>query len=200
MDTAREPLLVAVSPEHLKPDSWLRRPQVTTWFARFFRGLAAACVVFAICLAAICLAAICLAIHPAAPDARHEGAVGAVFASFFLVYAAGCEALARRYASRGLFLSADAIIVRNLLSTQTIPLDDADSFSPGVPGGLSGPCPMLRCRTRSSVGVGGLGVAAFAWRYDATLRGLEPMCELLNGLLARLKDAPRPSRHDSRHQ
>jgi hypothetical protein len=170
------------APFDVEPDSWLRRPQVTTWFARYFRGLAVVCV----------LLAFCCAIQPTAANARDTEAVGVVAAAFFLIGAAGCEALARRYASRGLVLSANGIVVRNLLSTQRITLDDAERFSPGVPGGMNGPCPMLRCRTRRTVGVGGLGLAAFAWRYDLTLCELEPVCDRLSGLLDRLKQAARP--------
>jgi hypothetical protein len=65
-------------------------------------------------------------------------------------------------------------VTRNLWSTRRIAVEDAEAFSPGVPAGMNGPCPLLRRRTGSPVGVGGLAVAAFVWRYDAVLRDLEP--------------------------
>jgi hypothetical protein len=126
-----------------------------------------------------------------APKAAHRNnlALRVVFPALFVISAGITEASSRRYAGRGLLLSADGVIIRNLLSTQRVALDDAERFSPGVPAGMNGPCPMLRCRARSAVGVGGLGVAAFRWQYDVTLRDLEPLCALLNEVLDRLKNA-----------
>ena len=163
-------------PVKVEPGSWLRRPQVTTRSARYFRVLAGVCLVLAFCFAI-------------APTAAHKDkqAVGVVVPALFVIFALISEALARRYAGRGLFLSADGVVVRNLMSTQRVALDDAERFSPGVPAGLNGPCPMLRCRARSAIGVGGLGVVAVAWRYDVTLRNLEPLCAVLNEVLDRLK-------------
>jgi hypothetical protein len=55
-----------------------------------------------------------------------------------MFYAAVCEVLARRYAGRGLLMSADGIVVRNLWSTRRISVEDAGTFSPGVPAGMNG--------------------------------------------------------------
>jgi hypothetical protein len=164
------------------PDTWLRRRQVTTWIARYFRALAVFSVLVAACF---------LIIGPT--SANHDAqTVGLAFAASFVVYAAFCEALARCYANRGLFVSADGIVVRNLFSTRRIGLHDAERFAPGVPAGLNGPCPMLMCRTGPAVGVGGLGVAALRWRYGAALGDLEPLCNLLNELLDGLRADPQP--------
>jgi hypothetical protein len=105
---------------------------------------------------------------------------GSAAAALFLPYAAAGEAVARRYARRGLLVSSDGIVVRNLLTTQTIALDDAQRFTPGVRGGLNGPRPMLTCRTRASVGAGGLAIAPPSWRYERALGDLEPACEQLS--------------------
>lgn len=158
----------------VEPDAWLRRPQVTTWFARYFRILGVLDLVVAF-------------LFVVAAAQKNEPALGVVTSAFLVLGAAVCEGLARRYAGRGLLLSSDAVVVRNLLTTHRVSLDDAEHFSPGVPFGMHGPCPMLRCRTGVAVGVGGLGVAAATWRYEVTMRELEPVCALLNEVLDRLK-------------
>jgi hypothetical protein len=166
----------------LEPDVWLRRRQVTTWLARFQRAVAVACVFWSFVCAAATMA----------PGSRHSEAGGVLAAGFLLLSAAECEALGRRYARRGLFISSDGVIVRNLLSTQRVALDEAEQFTPAVRGGMSGPSPMLKCRTRASVGVGGLAIAALSWRYDVALRDLEPACAQLTVLLDHVKQASSP--------
>jgi hypothetical protein len=166
----------------IEPDVWLRRRQVTTWLARFQRAVAAVCVFWSF----VCAAA------AVAPGSRHSEAGGLVAAVFLLLSAAGCEALGRRYARRGLFISSDGVVVCNLLSTQRVALDDTEQFTPGVRGGMSGPSPMLKCRTRASVGVGGLAIASLSWRYGVALRDLEPACAQLTALLDHVKQASSP--------
>jgi hypothetical protein len=51
---------------------------------------------------------------------------------------------------------------------------------------------MLKCRTRASVGVGGLAIASLSWRYDVALRDLEPACAQLTALLDHVKQASSP--------
>jgi hypothetical protein len=158
----------------------MRRAQVTSRFAHVFRTLEGCSVL---------LAVVFMIAHPTNRNA-HGILVG--LAVVFMFYAAVCEVLARRYAGRGLLMSADGIVVRNLWSARRISVEDAGTFSPGVPAGMNGPCPILKRRTGSSVGVGGLAVAAFRWRCDTVLRDLEPLCQRLNATLADLKhDADR---------
>jgi predicted cobalt transporter CbtA len=78
------------------PDSWLRRAQVTARFARILRTVEGFDLLFAV---------IFVLAHP---PKRNADAVLVGLAVFFVINAPACEVLARRYARRGLVMSAEA--------------------------------------------------------------------------------------------
>jgi hypothetical protein len=111
------------------------------------------------------------------------------FGVFFLGLAAVGLLFARRLTRTGLWLGADGIVVRNPLRTVSVPIDDADSFITGVArGGTNGtPCPLLRRRHGSAVGVWALGREGVVWRFGRYERGFQPLCDELNAVLQSLK-------------
>lgn len=157
------------------PNVWIRRPQVTARFAR----------IFALCGCVFLLLA--LGGFLGYSDHRRPS-LWLDFGVVNLVWGALAAALVRQYARRGIRISADGILVRNLLSTRRIALADADGFAPGVAAGLIGPCPILKRRTGEPVSVGGLARVAATWRISENLRELEPLCVELNKLLSEMQE------------
>ena len=149
---------------------WIRTREATTWFARTVAVLAAGFVILAV--AAL--------LSHGAPGAR------LLFGGVSLALAAGAVWLARSYAQRGLMISPDGVVIRNLMRTQRISLAEADGFRPEVPAGAGRPCPVLHLRDGHAVAVGGLARVDWLWHYEEQVRGLVPVCDELNGLLAQV--------------
>ena len=171
-------------------NTWIRRPQVTTWPARLF----AACAVGFVALAVWFFVVGFGLVAGASGKSAQRGDALAVVA-IMLGYALVSAIEARQYARRGLLLSSDGIVIRNLRGTKRVSLANAHAFSPGVPTGMSGPQPMLKLQQGADIGVGSLARNAARWRYERHLRELEPTCEELNRILVELQHNPatRPS-------
>lgn len=158
-------------------DGWIRTREATTWFARAAVLLAAGFMA---------LAAACLLSH-GAPSAR------VLLGAVSIGLAAGAVWLARSYAQRGVMISSDGVVIRNLFATRRVDLAEADHFSPEVPAGSGRPCPVLHLRQGRAVPVGGMARVAVVWRYALCVGELAPVCDELNGLLAQARRAPVPA-------
>jgi hypothetical protein len=114
-----------------------------------------------------------------------------VLGVFFFGLAGAGLVFARRLATAGLLMAGDGVVVRNPLRTVSLPLGDVEGFSAGVTetGGNGTPCPMLRRRHGPAIGVWALGREGVVWRFKRYQRGLEPLCDELNGVLRRIQAA-----------
>ncbi len=151
--------------------SWIRTREATTWFARTATMLAAAFV-------ALALAA---SLSHGAAEARM------LFGLLSLGLSVGAVWLARSYARRGVLISPDGVVIRNLFRTRRVDLAEAERFCPEVPAGAGRPCPVLHLSHGQTVPVGGMARVDVVWRYDLHISELGPVCDELNELLTRVK-------------
>jgi hypothetical protein len=114
-----------------------------------------------------------------------------VLGVFYFGIAALGIAFAGRVAKAGLWIGANAIVVRGPFRTQSVALDDAELFAPGLQGrgGNGVPCPMLGRRDGPAVGVWALGRRNVWFRYRRICQEIEPLCGELNELVAALRTA-----------
>lgn len=113
----------------------------------------------------------------------------AVFGVFYLGMAGLGLLLGWRVARSGLWIGADGIVVRGPFRTRSVALADAGRFAPGLQGrgGNGTPCPMLQRTGTRAVGVWALGRRNIWFRYERLCREIQPLCDELNQLIARVR-------------
>jgi hypothetical protein len=134
----------------------------------------------------------CLLLIPGDPH-RHRtlGDYLGLGAVYFGIAAVGI-AFARRVARAGVWIGPDAIVVRGPFRTQSVALDDAEVFVPGLQGGGGNgtPCPMLERRGGRAVGVWALGRRNIWFRYRRLCQEIQPLCDELNALVEAVRSGP----------
>jgi hypothetical protein len=112
--------------------------------------------------------------------------------AFYFGIAAVGVVLAGRVARAGLWIGPEGIVVRGPFRTQSVALEDAGRFVPGLQGhgGNGTPCPMLERRDRRAVGVWALGRRNIWFRYQRLCEEIQPLCAELDELVRAL--LPRP--------
>jgi hypothetical protein len=112
---------------------------------------------------------------------------------FYLGIAALGLVFAGRVARAGLWIGPDAIVVRGPFTTQSVALDSAARFVPGLQGrwGNGTPCPMLEQDNRRAVGVWALGRRNIWFRYQRVCQEIQPLCDELNELVGTLRSRSR---------
>jgi hypothetical protein len=125
-----------------------------------------------------------------APSDDGPGAYVVVVAFYFGIAALGIV-FAGRVARAGLWIGANAIVVRGPFRTWSVALDDAEVFGPGLQGhgGNGVPCPMLKRRDGPAVGVWALGRRNIWFRYRHVCQEIEPLCGELNQVVAWMRTA-----------
>jgi hypothetical protein len=115
--------------------------------------------------------------------------------AFYFGIAALGIVLAVRIARAGVWLGRPGIVVRGPFRTQTVALDHAGCFGPGLQGagGNGTPCPMLERESRRAVGVWALGRRNIWFRYQRLCDEIQPLCDDLNELVRSLRAEERPS-------
>jgi hypothetical protein len=157
------------------PRVWIRNRRRT----RAWAGIA---VVWSVAFACLLLISGDLDRHPTLDETLGLGAFYFGIAAVGLVFAA-------RVARAGLWIAADGIVVRGPFRTQSVALDDAARFSPGLQGagGNGTPCPMLERRDRRAVGVWALGRRNMWFRYQRVCQEIQPLCDELDALVRTLR-------------
>jgi hypothetical protein len=119
---------------------------------------------------------------------RTLGEILGLGAFYFGIAAVGIV-VAVRVARAGLWLGPDGIVVRGPFRTQSVALDEAARFVPGLQGrgGNGTPCPMLERRGRRAVGVWALGRRNIWFRYQRLCQEIQPLCDELNELVGTLR-------------
>ncbi|MGH2867053.1 MAG: hypothetical protein ACRDNK_05715 [Solirubrobacteraceae bacterium] len=116
-------------------------------------------------------------------------------AAFYFGTAAVGLVLAARVARAGIWIGADGIVVRGPFRTQSVALDNAARFVPGLQGrgGNGTPCPMLEREDQRAVGVWALGRRNIWFRYHRLCEEIQPLCDELNELVGTLRSGAPPS-------
>jgi hypothetical protein len=112
-----------------------------------------------------------------------------VLGTMYLGLAALGVLLAYRVARAGLWIGSDGIVIRGPFKTNTLALNDASYFAPGLQGrgGNGTPCPILERRNGPAVGVWALGRRNIWFRYERVCQEIQPVCDELNQLVAALR-------------
>jgi hypothetical protein len=112
--------------------------------------------------------------------------------AFYFGIAALGLVFAGRVARAGVWIGADGIVVRGPFRTQSVALDDAGRFVPGLQGrgGNGVPCPMLERRDHPAVGVWALGRRNVWFRYQRLCHEIQPLCDELDALVGTLRSQP----------
>jgi hypothetical protein len=153
----------------MAPDLWIRNRRRT-------RAWSAVAVVWSVVVASRLLVA---------GGGSRASEVTLVFAAIYLPLAVLGVVLAIRIVRAGVRIGADGVVVRGPFRTQTVALDTALRFSPGLQGrgGNGTPCPMLGRRGQRAVGVWALGRRNIWFRYDRVCQEIQPACDELNALV-----------------
>jgi hypothetical protein len=115
-----------------------------------------------------------------------------VLGTMYLGLAALGVLLAYRVARAGLWIGSDGIVIRGPFKTNTLAVNDASYFAPGLQGrgGNGTPCPILERRNGPAVGVWALGRRNIWFRYERVCQEIQPVCDELNQLVTALRSVP----------
>jgi hypothetical protein len=175
--------VVGVDTVKVAPRVWLRNRR-RTW------AWAAIAVAWSVVFA-------CLPFISGDLNARSTLGVTVGLGAFYFGIAAVGMVFAGRVARAGLWIGPDGIVVLGPFKTQSVALEHASRFAPGLQGGGGNgtPCPMLERGDRRGVGVWALGRRNIWFRYDRLCQEIQPLCDELNELVGTLRSAPSSETH-----
>lgn len=153
------------------------------------RGRAAGAAALALLNAAAWVGILFAAVGNSHLTRTHGERVAAVV--FFLLVVVASVAFAARLARVGVRIGADGVVVKGPMRTWRLALSDIIRVEAAVQRGAGNgtPCPVLIRRKGRPVGVWALGKEGVVLRYRRYLEDLQPLCEELDQLLQKMRDA-----------